>query len=112
MWRKPAILWATLVTALVAGLGEGYFENRYGEHDVLLVPRTLINMFLAPEWFRFDSLERSYSGSSALRVAVWLVTPFALPYYFFRSRSTRAALASTGLFLLFLAAVVCTYAAA
>ena len=68
---------------------------------------SLLTAFLIFAWYRLDTDQVGYQRSVWLNIAVIFLTPIALSYYFFRSRSFRAGAVAT---LLMLAAMALWFA--
>jgi hypothetical protein len=105
----------TKVLALLPALSLVFGCLEYGplqgpeRGSLLLTLHAIASLAVVSAWFWIDARRRAYKASIVLRVAMFILTVVALPYYLFRSRGLAGGLKGLALSVLVFAATMMAY---
>src|SRR5690242_4719270 len=107
--KRTVLLILVLVWA-IDGIIEAVISHRGGGYIAYTLGHGLLTAFLGLLWVQYDSTERGYPLSKALKVMVCLFGAIAIPYYLLRTRGLGGGVIGIGKVMLFGCALLIIFA--
>src|SRR3954469_15297758 len=107
---KRIVLLILVIVWAIAGILEAVINHRGAGYVAYTVGHGLLTTFLGLLWVQYDSTERGYPLSKALKVMVCLFGAIAIPYYLLRTRGLGGGVIGIGKAMLFGCALLIVFA--
>ena len=87
--QKRNVLLAAIALSFVAGVISAFIEDGSSKEEFILAIAIFGEAILLMSWCVYDSYERDYRMSRALRIVIVLFAGVGYPYYLLRTRGVR-----------------------